>query len=188
MIDITVSDTKARIPRRMRIHCAPATFFSRYLERHYRQTACIAMTSIAPRTRVHVHSDEKCNVHKDIERLSLRSGHDWCASRIRIFTATLSSQYYIKRFLGLRVSVTSIFDEYFQWIVWSSRKFNNDETYVQICSLDLFANLDTFYFDIEIFFILTPRKHCNLSNGHSVTSYIWVIIVLLDVYPLTYPN
>jgi len=121
VIDITVSNTKARIPRRMRIHCAPATFFSCYLERHYRQTACIAMTSIAPRTRVHVHGDETCNVHKDIERLSLRSGHDRYASRIRIFTARTNKHTqvykYIKRFLGL----SSVGSKYFRWTLNGSR-------------------------------------------------------------------
>lgn len=125
VIDITVSDTKARIPRRMRIHCTSATFFSRYLERHYRQTACIAMTSIAPRTRVHVHSDEVCNVHKDIERLSLRSEHERCASRIRIFTVRHSS-HYTKRFLRL----SSVGSEYLRWVLSMNRlrKFSNDIT------------------------------------------------------------
>lgn len=116
VIDITVSDTKARTPRRMRIHCAPATFlFS--LPRKALSTNSLQRDDVAPRTRVHVHGDEECNVHKDIERLSLRSGHDRCASRIRIFTARRSSRYYIKRFLGL----PSAGSEYLRWALWMSR-------------------------------------------------------------------
>jgi len=112
VIDITVSDTKARIPRRMRAYIVhPRRSFlatskgiiDKQLASQWRWSRLEHVcTCIATRSAMCIKISNVC-----------RSGHDRHASQIRIFTARYSSRYYIKRFLRL----SSVGSEYLRWAI-----------------------------------------------------------------------